>query len=182
MDGVRFCTASVCIPPSYVRFAKECTEGRIPVCTVVGFPNGYNTTAAKYAETADALNNGADEIDMVIHIGRLKMKDYAYVEDEIKQLKTICGENILKVIIEACLLSEEEKVAMCRIVTNAGADFIKTSTGFSTGGATREDIALFAANIGAGVKDESRRRHQNPARRARFSGPGLFSPRYEFHC
>lgn len=152
LDGVHFSTASVCIPPSYVRFAKECTAGRVPVCTVVGFPNGYNTTAAKSAETADALNNGADEIDMVIHIGRLKMKDYAYVEDEIKQLKTLCGEKILKVIIEACLLTDEEKVAMCRIVTSAGADYIKTSTGFSLGGATREDIALFAANIGAQVK------------------------------
>ena len=151
-DAVKYGTASVCIPPSYVAQVKEYVKERMAVCTVIGFPNGYMTTAAKEFETKDALANGADEIDMVINIGWLKDKKYELLENEIRTLKAACGEKILKVIIETCLLTEEEKVKMCEIVTSAGADYIKTSTGFSKAGATFEDIALFAKNVGAGVK------------------------------
>lgn len=151
-DALRYETASVCIPPCFVAQAAEYLKGRIPVCTVIGFPNGYNTTASKCFETKDALDNGADEIDMVINIGQLKSGNYEYVENEICKLKEICGDKVLKVIIETCLLTEEEKIKMCELVTKAGADFIKTSTGFSTAGATFEDIALFARHVGPDVK------------------------------
>jgi len=151
-DGIRYGTASVCIPPSFVKIAKEYVGGKVAVCTVVGFPNGYSTTAAKLCETQDALNNGADEIDMVINIGALKAGHDDYILNEIKALKAACGGKILKVIIETCLLTEEEKIRMCRIVTESGADFIKTSTGFSTGGATKEDIKLFAEHVGRNVR------------------------------
>ena len=151
-DAKKYATASVCIPPSYVKQAAEYLEGKLPVCTVIGFPNGYNTTAVKLAETFDALENGADEIDMVINIGDLKAKKYDAILSEIKLLKAACGEKILKVIIETCLLTDEEKIAMCKIVTEAGADYIKTSTGFSTGGATAADIKLFSENVGESVR------------------------------
>lgn len=151
-DGMAYGTASVCIPPSYVKQAKEYVGDKIAVCTVIGFPNGYMTTAAKEFETKDALANGADEIDMVINLGWVKDGKFDLVEDEIRTLKAACGNKILKVIIETCLLTEEEKIKMCKVVTNAGADYIKTSTGFSTAGATFEDIALFATNIGPDVK------------------------------
>lgn len=151
-DGLRYQTASVCIPPSFVSRAKEYVGDRLQICTVIGFPNGYNTTAVKCAETSDALANGADEIDMVINLGDLKDGNDEAILEEIRALKKICGEKILKVIIETCLLTEEEKLRMCRIVTEAGADYIKTSTGFSTAGATREDVALMRANVGAEVK------------------------------
>lgn len=151
-DAVRFGVASVCIPPSYVRAVKEYLDDRMVVCTVIGFPNGYNSTAVKVFETKKAIEDGADEIDMVINIGWLKDKRYDLLTDEIKQIKTVCGSRILKVIIETCLLDEEEKVRMCRIVTEAGADFIKTSTGFSKAGATFDDVALFAKHVGKDVK------------------------------
>ena len=151
-EAVEYQTASVCIPPSYVKQAAEYLKGRIPVCTVIGFPNGYQTTAVKGYETQEAIRNGADEIDMVINIGWVKDKKYDQLEDEIRTIKFACGDKILKVIIEACLLTEEEKIEMCRVVTASGADYIKTSTGFSTGGATFEDIALFARYVGPGVK------------------------------
>ena len=143
-DGIRFGTASVCIPPAYVKQAKEYVGDRMAVCTVIGFPNGYMTTAVKCFETEDAIRNGADEIDMVIHVGMLRAGNYDVVLDEIRQVKAACGNYVLKVIVETCLLTEKEKIKMCEIVTEAGADYIKTSTGFSTGGATFEDIALFA--------------------------------------
>ena len=146
-DAIAYGTASVCIPPSFVKRAKEYVGDKMAVCTVIGFPNGYNTTAVKVFETKDAIANGADEIDMVINIGDLKDKEYDKVEDEIRQLKEACGDHILKVIIETCLLTDEEKIKMCDIVPEAGADFIKTSTGFSTGGATFHDIALFAEHV-----------------------------------
>lgn len=151
-DAVSYGTASVCIPPSYVKQAKEYLGDRMAVCTVIGFPNGYNTTACKEFETKDAIANGADEIDMVINIGWLRDKKYAEVENEIRTLKKACGSRILKVIIETCLLTEEEKIKMCELVTNAGADYIKTSTGFSKAGATFEDIELFSKHIGPNVK------------------------------
>lgn len=151
-DAVKYGTASVCIPPSYVAQVKEYVKDKMAVCTVIGFPNGYMTTAAKEFETKDALFNGADEIDMVINIGWLKDKKYDLLENEIRTLKKACGEKLLKVIIEACLLTDEEKVKMCEIVTVAGADYIKTSTGFSKAGATFEDIALFGKHIGPDVK------------------------------
>ena len=151
-DGMKYKTASVCIPPSFVKRAKEYVGDRLAICTVIGFPNGYNTTAVKLFETEDALKNGADEIDMVINIGELKAKNYDFVENEIRVLKQACGDKILKVIIETCLLTDEEKIKMCELVTKAGADYIKTSTGFSKAGATFEDIALFAKHIGDGVK------------------------------
>lgn len=151
-DAMKYRTASVCIPPSYVKQASEYVEGRMAVCTVIGFPNGYMTTKAKEFETKDAIENGASEVDMVMNIGWLKDKKYALIEEEIRTLKAACGDKILKVIIETCLLTEEEKVKMCEIVTKAGADYIKTSTGFSSAGATFADIALFAKNIGPGVK------------------------------
>ena len=151
-DGLKYGTASVCIPPSYVKEAAEYLGDRLAVCTVIGFPNGYNTTKIKCAETADAIENGAEEIDMVINIGDLKGGRYDRILEEIKAIKAVCGDKILKVIIETCLLSDEEKIRMCKIVTEAGADFIKTSTGFSTAGATPADIKLFAENVGEGVK------------------------------
>lgn len=151
-DAISYGTASVCIPPSYVKQVKEYVQDRMAVCTVIGFPNGYMTTKAKEFETKDALENGADEIDMVINLGWVKDKKYDCIENEIKGLKEICGEKVLKVIIETCLLSEEEKVKMCEIVTRVGADYIKTSTGFSKAGATFEDIKLFSENIGPNVK------------------------------
>lgn len=151
-DAVAYGTVSVCIPPSFVRRASDYLGDKMAVCTVIGFPNGYNTTAVKVFETADAINNGAAEIDMVINIGDLKDKNYEKITDEIRQIKQACGSHILKVIIETCLLTEEEKIKMCRIVTEAGADYIKTSTGFSKAGATFEDIALFKEHVGAGVK------------------------------
>lgn len=151
-DGIKYSTASVCIPPCYVKQAKEYVGNKLAVCTVIGFPNGYNTTVVKEYETLDAIKNGADEIDMVINIGQLKAKNYDYVLNEIKTLKKACGEKILKVIIETCLLTDEEKVKMCRIVTEAKADYIKTSTGFSKAGATFADIKLFAENVGKDVK------------------------------
>ncbi|GFI47007.1 deoxyribose-phosphate aldolase [Lachnospiraceae bacterium] len=151
-DAMKYQTASICIPPCFVKQAAEYVQGKMEICTVVGFPNGNITTKAKEFETADALANGASEIDMVINIGWLKEKQYGLLEQEIRLLKAACGEKILKVIIEACLLTEEEKIKMCEIVTQAGADYIKTSTGFSTGGATFEDVRLFAAHVGEGVK------------------------------
>ena len=151
-DGIRYQTASVCIPPYYVKQAKEYARDALKICTVIGFPNGNMTTKTKVFETADAIENGADEIDMVINIGALKDKKYSEIEDEIRQIKAACQGKILKVIIETCLLTEDEKVQMCHIVTRAGADFIKTSTGFSTGGATFADIELFRDNVGEGVQ------------------------------
>ena len=146
-DGIKYGCASVCIPPSYVKKASEYSDGRIKICTVIGFPNGYNTTKVKCFEAFDAVENGADEIDMVINIGMLKDKKYDELLYEISEVKKACKGKLLKVIIETCLLAEEEKVKMCEIVSKSGADFIKTSTGFSTGGATREDIKLFSENV-----------------------------------
>ena len=151
-DGMRYETASVCIPPSYVEQAKYYVGDRLKICTVIGFPNGYNTTAVKEFETKDALKKGADEIDMVINLGWVKDGRFDLVEKEIRTLKDACGGNVLKVIIETCLLTEEEKVKMCEVVTNSGADFIKTSTGFSTSGATFADVALFKEHVGPQVK------------------------------
>lgn len=151
-DGMKFNTASVCIPPSYVKQCADYCGDKLSICTVIGFPNGYNTTACKVFETEDAVKNGAEEIDMVINIGWLKDKKYDLIYDEIKRIKEACNGKILKVIIETCLLTEEEKIEMCRIVTEAGADYIKTSTGFSVGGATFGDIELFSKNIGENVK------------------------------
>ncbi len=151
-DGMRYETASVCIPPSYVEQAKNYVGDRLKICTVIGFPNGYNTTAVKEFETKDALKKGADEIDMVINLGWVKDGRFDLVEKEIRTLKDACGDNVLKVIIETCLLTEEEKVKMCEVVTNSGADFIKTSTGFSTSGATFADVALFKEHVGPQVK------------------------------
>lgn len=151
-DAVEYGTASVCIPPCYVRQAADYLAGRIPVCTVVGFPNGNMTTATKIFEAKEALENGAQEIDMVINIGWLKDGRHDLVEQEIRLLKETCGKHILKVIIETCLLTEAEKITMCALVTRAGADYIKTSTGFSTAGATFADVQLFAQHIGPNVK------------------------------
>ena len=151
-DAVRFGTASVCIPPCFVKQAKDYLGSAMRVCTVIGFPNGYMTTAAKVFETADAVKNGADEIDMVIHVGAAKAGDFAAIEDEIKAVRAACEGKILKVIIETCLLTDEEKIALCGVVSRSGADYIKTSTGFSKGGATREDIALFRAHIAPHLK------------------------------
>ena len=146
-DAIRYNTASVCIPPSFVKKAKEYVNEKMKVCTVIGFPNGYNTTDVKVFETSNAIQNGADEIDMVINIGMLKGKEYDAILNEINEIKKACGDKILKVIIETCLLTEEEKIKMCDIVSNSNADFIKTSTGFSTAGATIEDIKLFKKHI-----------------------------------
>lgn len=151
-DAMAYGTASVCIPPSYVKQAHEYMGDRMAVCTVIGFPNGYNTTAVKEFEAKDAIAAGAEEIDMVINIGWVKDGRYDLVEEEIRTLKKACGDKILKVIIETCLLTEGEKIQMCETVTKAGADYIKTSTGFSTAGATFEDVALFAAHVGENVK------------------------------
>ena len=151
-DAMQYGTASVCIPASYVKQAKEYVGDAMHVCTVIGFPNGYSTTAVKVFETQDAVNNGADEIDMVINIGWVKDGLYDRVTDEIQQIKKACDGRILKVIVETCLLTEEEKIQMCDSVTRSGADFIKTSTGFSTGGATFDDVALFQKHVGPNVK------------------------------
>ena len=151
-DGIKFGTASVCIAPSHVKAAAEYAAGRVAICTVIGFPNGYNTTAVKCFETEQAIKEGADEIDMVINIGLLKEKKYEEVLSEIKAIKKVCGDKILKVIIETCVLTDEEKIKMCEIVSESGADFIKTSTGFAGGGATREDIVLFREHIAPHVK------------------------------
>ena len=151
-DGIKYHTASVCIPPCYVQQAREYVGDRLKICTVIGFPNGNMTTESKVFETRDAVEKGADEIDMVINIGMLRAGDDAYVLDEIRKIRAACEGKILKVIIETCLLTEEEKKRMCRIVTDSGADFIKTSTGFSTGGATFADVELFAKYVGPHVK------------------------------
>jgi len=151
-DGIKYGTASVCIPASYVKQAKEYVGDRLTICTVVGFPNGYSTTTVKCFETEDAVNNGADEIDMVINVCWLKDKKYDLVLDEIKAVKKACNGKLLKVIIETCLLTDDEKIKMCEIVSESGADYIKTSTGFSTGGATKEDVALFAQHISPHLK------------------------------
>ncbi len=151
-EGIEFGTASVCIPPCYVDLAARYSGGRIPICTVIGFPNGNMTTAAKCFETCDAVANGASEIDMVINIGMLRAGRVDYVRDEIAAVRAECRGRVLKVIIETCLLTDEEKKLMCSVVARGGADYIKTSTGFSKGGATKEDIRLFAENVPAGLK------------------------------
>ena len=151
-DAMKFQTASACIPAAYVKQAAEYVEGKLPICTVIGFPNGYSTTATKVFEIRDAIANGASEIDMVINIGFLKDGRYDEVEEEIRRIHEACDGKILKVIIETCLLTEEEKIKMCEIVTRAGAEFIKTSTGFSKAGATFEDVKLFKEHIGENVK------------------------------
>lgn len=151
-DGMKYQTASVCIPASYVKQAKDYTGDKLTICTVIGFPNGYSTTPVKCFETEDAVKNGADEIDMVINIGWVKDKKWDALLSEMKAVRASCPGKILKVIIETCLLSEEEKVELCRIVSESGADYIKTSTGFSKGGATFADVALFAANIAPSLK------------------------------
>lgn len=151
-EGIKYSTASVCIPPSYVSQAKAYVDDRIRICTVIGFPNGYSTTAVKCFETADAVKCGADEIDMVINIGWLKDKRYDELLNEIKSVRSSCEGKILKVIIETCLLTDEEKIKMCEIVFKGGADYIKTSTGFSEKGAVKEDIALFAEHVAPGLK------------------------------
>lgn len=151
-DGMKYHTASVCIPASYVKQARDYVGDKLPICTVIGFPNGYDTTKAKCLEALDAVQNGADEVDMVINIGWVKDKKFAQIEEEIRTLKKACGTKILKVIIETCLLTQEEKIQLCEIVTVSGADYIKTSTGFSTTGATPVDIALFAKHVGKNVK------------------------------
>ena len=151
-DGIKYGCASVCIPASYVKQAAEYVDGKIAVCTVIGFPNGYDTTAAKCFEAADAVKNGASEVDMVINIGWVKDGLYDKVLEEIRQIKAACGGKLLKVIIETCLLTDDEKIKMCEIVSDSGADYIKTSTGFSTGGATFHDVELFAKHVKPGVK------------------------------
>jgi len=157
-DGVKYAVASVCIPPAFVKRAKEylgeklAIKPRLNICTVIGFPNGYNTSEVKLFEAENAIKNGASEIDMVVNIGDIKDKNYDKITSEISAMRAVCGGNILKVIIETCLLDESEKIKMCEIVTETGADFIKTSTGFSSGGATKEDIILFSKHIGKDVK------------------------------
>ena len=151
-DAMKYETASACIPASYVKQAAEYVQGKLPICTVIGFPNGYSTTATKVFETKDAIANGAAEIDMVINVGMLKDQRYAELEEEIRQIHEACDGKILKVIIETCLLTDEEKIKMCEIVTNAGAEFIKTSTGFSTAGATFDDVALMRKHVGPQVQ------------------------------
>lgn len=151
-DAIAFGTASACIPPAYVKEAAEYVEGKLAICTVIGFPNGYSTTATKVFEAKDAIANGAEEIDMVINVGMLKNGRYGELEEEIRQIHKACDGKILKVIIETCLLTEEEKIKMCEIVTNAGAEYIKTSTGFSTAGATFADVELMRKHVGKDVK------------------------------
>lgn len=151
-EGMKYHTASVCIPPCFVKRAKEYVKGKVKICTVIGFPNGYNTTAVKVFETREAVKDGADEIDMVISLGLVKERDYVQIVREIEAVREACRGKVLKVIIETCLLNEEEKLDLCRAVTEAGADYIKTSTGFSTGGATFEDVALMRAHVGEKVK------------------------------
>ncbi len=151
-DAMEYKTASACIPASYVKRASEYVKGKLAICTVIGFPNGYNTTAVKVYETKDAIANGAGEIDMVINIGDLKDGRYAEIEEEIRQIHDACDGRILKVIIETCLLTEDEKIKMCEIVTRAGAEYIKTSTGFSSSGATFSDVELMKKHVGEGIK------------------------------
>ena len=151
-DAIAYGPASVCIPPSFIKKAKEYVGDKMKLCTVIGFPNGYSTSEVKEFETKNALLNGADEIDMVVNLGDVKEGNDDKVIEEIRLLKKACGDKILKVIVETCLLTEEEKIRMCRAVTEAGADFIKTSTGFSTGGAAFEDVELFKKHVGEGVK------------------------------
>ena len=151
-DGVAYGCASVCIPPSYVKQASEYLAGKLPVCTVIGFPNGYSTTAVKVFEAQDAMANGAREIDMVVNLGWVKDGRWSDVLAELRAVKEACGEHILKVIVETCQLTQEEKVKLCELVTESGADFIKTSTGFSSGGATAEDVALLRTHVGAQVQ------------------------------
>ena len=151
-DGIKYQTASVCIPPCYVKQASEYVQGKVAICTVIGFPNGNMTTKTKEFETKDAIENGADEIDMVININRVKDDRFEEVLQEVKEIRAACEGKVLKVIIETCLLTKEEKIKMCEIVTKAGADYIKTSTGFSTGGSTFEDVALLQKHVGDSVK------------------------------
>lgn len=151
-DGIKYNCASVCIPASYVKQASEYVKGKLPICTVIGFPNGYDTTAAKCFMAADAVDNGAEEVDMVINIGWVKDQRWDDVLEEIKSVKASCKGKLLKVIIECCLLTDQEKIKMCEIVTASGADYIKTSTGFGGGGSTREDVALFTKHVGPNVK------------------------------
>ena len=151
-DAIKYQTASVCIPASYVKRAKDYVDGKMAICTVIGFPNGYSTTAVKEYETKDAILNGADEIDMVINLGYVKDGRFDVLLDEIRQIKGACGSHILKVIVETCLLTEEEKMKLCQVVTESGADYIKTSTGFAGGGATFEDVALLRRCVGANIK------------------------------
>lgn len=151
-EGIKYGTASVCIPAAYVKQAKKNVGNKLPVCTAIGFPNGYSTTAVKCFETEDALKNGADEIDMVMNIGWLKDKKYEDILSEIRAVKSVCGDKVLKVIIETCLLTDQEKIRMCEIVSASGADYIKTSTGFSVSGATKDDVSLFAVHVAPHVK------------------------------
>ena len=151
-EGMKYQTASVCIPPCYVKRAKEYVQDKVNICTVIGFPNGNTTTAVKVLETRDAVENGADEIDLVINLGMVKERDYDRVLEEIQAVKQACGGKVLKVIIETCLLTEDEKLEMCRVVTRSGAEYIKTSTGFSTGGATFADVELMRKHVGEQVK------------------------------
>ena len=151
-DGVKYGCASVCIPASYVKRAAEYVDGKIAICTVIGFPNGYETTAAKCFEAEDAVNNGASEVDMVINIGWVKDGLYDQVLEELRAVKAACHGKLLKVIIETCMLTDAEKIEMCRVVSDSGAEYIKTSTGFGGGGATREDVALFKAHVAPHVK------------------------------
>ena len=151
-DGMKYGCASVCIPASYVKQAAEYVAGKLPICTVIGFPNGYDTTAAKCFMATDAVNNGAEEVDMVINLGWVKDRKWEDLLSEIKAIKEACHGKLLKVIIETCLLTDEEKIALCKCVSDSGADYIKTSTGFGGGGATREDVALFAKHVGPNVK------------------------------
>lgn len=151
-EGMKYQTASVCIPPCYVKRAKEYVQDKVNICTVIGFPNGNTTTAVKVLETRDAVENGADEIDMVSNLGMVKERDYDRVLEEIQAVKQACGGKVLKVIIETCLLTEDEKLEMCRVVTRSGAEYIKTSTGFSTGGATFADVELMRKHVGEQVK------------------------------
>ena len=171
-DGMKYRTASVCIPPCHVKQAKEYVGDRLVICTVIGFPNGYHTTATKCFEAEDAVKNGADELDMVINLGWVKEGRYEDVFSEIKALKAICGDKVLKVIIETCLLTEEEKIEMCRVVTESGADYIKTSTGFSTGGATPEDVRLMRTYSGEAVKVKAAGGISNLADAARMMAEG----------
>ena len=151
-DGMKYKTASVCIPPCYVKSAKEYVKDSLKICTVIGFPNGYSTLETKLFETQNALNSGADEIDMVINLGDVKQKKFDVIEDEIREIKSVCKDKILKVIIETCLLTDEEKIKMCEVISKSGADYIKTSTGFSKSGATIHDVELFKNNISDSVK------------------------------
>ena len=151
-EGIEYNVASICIPPSYVKKAKEYVKENLKICTVIGFPNGYSTKETKMFECKDAIKNGADEIDMVVNLGDIKSGEFKAVEEEIKEIKEICGDHILKVIVETCFLTEEEKIKLCEVVTNAKADYIKTSTGFGSSGATKEDIILFSKHIGPNVK------------------------------